>query len=211
MPRSLKLYIAGVAIASVGALVIATLRFAPGDDVARGIGTGPTAGWLGIAFWIAITLLASALPVRMPTGSRVDVSIAPVVASMVLGGPAVAGWVAAIGTTEVRELKGQIPWYGTITNHATSIIPAVLGGFVYELLRGSSSSLAAGFLAALVGAGAFFVSNASLASAVVSLRTGTSIPSILARDAASFYRNLLALAPVAWLMAQVYIDAGWWA
>ena len=41
-----------------------------------------------------------------------------VLAAMTLGGPAVAGWVAAIGTTEMRELRGRIPWYGTLANHA---------------------------------------------------------------------------------------------
>ena len=44
--------------------------------------------------------------------------MAPIVAAMTLGGPAVGGWVAALGTTEMRELRGEIPWYGSLANHA---------------------------------------------------------------------------------------------
>ena len=59
----------------------------------------------GIAFWTLVTLLASAAPVELPRGSRHAVALAPIVAAMSLGGPAVAGWVAAIGTTEMRGLR----------------------------------------------------------------------------------------------------------
>jgi HD superfamily phosphohydrolase YqeK len=43
-----------------------------------------------------------------------------------------------------------------------------------------------------------------------SLRTETRLWSSLRADAGA-YVNLVALAPVAWLMAQMYIKAGWWA
>src|SRR5215813_949615 len=100
MPRSLKLYIAGVVTLSAVAL--------------------------GIGYWVLVTLVTSALPVRLPLGTHQAVSMAPIVAAMVLGGPAVAGWVAAIGTTELREIRGRVPWYGTLANHAVVTLPAVL-------------------------------------------------------------------------------------
>ena len=56
--------------------------------------------------------------------------MAPIIAAMTLGGPAVGGWVAVIGSTEMRELRGRIPWYGTLANHAGIIIPAIVGGIV---------------------------------------------------------------------------------
>ncbi len=75
------------------------------------------AGIGGIAFWIVMTLVASALPVQLPRGTVVSVSFAPLIASMVLGGPAAAGVIALFGTTEWRELRGRVPWYGTLHNH----------------------------------------------------------------------------------------------
>ena len=57
--------------------------------------------------------------------------MAPIVAAIVLGGPAVGGWVAALGTTEMRELRGRIPWYGSLANHAGLTLPAIVAGVVY--------------------------------------------------------------------------------
>src|SRR5262245_46998348 len=135
MPRSLKLYLTGVVTLSAISLVVATLVF---RDDAWGIalrvdaapGSKPTVAELvlGIGYWILLTLVTSALPVRLPLGTHQAVSMAPIVAAMVLGGPAVAGWVAAIGTTEVREVRGRVPWYGTLANHAVVTLPAVLAG-----------------------------------------------------------------------------------
>ena len=60
---------------------------------------------------------------------------------MALGGPVAAGWVALIGTTEVREIRGRVPWYGTAANHAGVVLPAVLGGIVADRILGTSPSL----------------------------------------------------------------------
>ena len=57
----------------------------------------------------------------------VAVSMAPVIVAMNLGGPAAVAWVALIGCTEMRELRGRIPWYGTLANHAGIALPAIAG------------------------------------------------------------------------------------
>ena len=117
MPRSLKLLLVGVVAGSAIALVAATLVFGAYDAIA--LPTPPQGQdapfgdiLLGIAFWTALTLVSSALPVQMPRGTRQAVSFAPILASTFLGGPAVGGWVAAIGTTELREIRGRIRGMG---------------------------------------------------------------------------------------------------
>src|SRR2546423_13885804 len=115
MPRSLKLYVGGVVTLSVVALVVTTLLIQPRATIAIIPADGPSGGPVlmvaGIAFWTVLTLVASALPVTMPRGTIVGVSIAPIVAAMALGGPTVAGWGAALGTTEGRGLRGGGAWY----------------------------------------------------------------------------------------------------
>jgi hypothetical protein len=81
-------------------------------------------GPMGIVYWITLTLVASALPVRLPTGTVASVSFAPLMASIVLGGPTAGAIVAAIGTTDSRELRGDVPWYGTLFNHSALVISA---------------------------------------------------------------------------------------
>ncbi|HEX9014456.1 MAG TPA: hypothetical protein VF960_00475, partial [Chloroflexota bacterium] len=210
MPRSLKLYIAVSAITSAVALVVALVAFPP--DRRIGLLPTPAGVWLGVAFWTGITLLASALPVRMPRGTLVAVSIAPVIVAMNLGGPGVAALVAAVGTTEIRELRGRIPWYGTVANHAGMVLPTLCGSLISEWLGRSASNQALDFLSTLIGATVIFVANVAFTAFLVALRTGQDARTVLLGDAKGFATSLIALAPLGWLMAQVYaIAGGWWA
>ena len=85
-------------------------------------------GDAGLIYWTALTLLASAMPVVLPRGTVVSVSAAPIVAAMFLGGPLAGAIVALFGTIEPREVRGEIPWYGTLFNHAAIVVAVVLGG-----------------------------------------------------------------------------------
>ena len=223
MPRALKLYIAGVVTLSAVALVVATLLYPPDPRVALTLthvsasaSIRPTQFeiMLGVAFWTLITLVTSALPVKLPLGTHQAVSMAPIVAAMALGGPAVAGWVAAIGTTELREVRGRIPWYGTLANHAGMAFPAVAAGIVYVAIRSIAEpatdwTLAVDFLATIVAAIVLFVLNTLIASGVLALRTGQSLGAVIAGDSRDTVYNNIALAPLGWLMAVVY-SIQWW-
>ncbi len=141
----------------------------------------------------------------------VGVSIAPLIAATVLGGPTAGAWVALIGTTEVRELRGRVPWYGSLANHAGLMIPAIVAGMVMRVLGvPGSEEYTITFIAALIGAAAFFLVNATLTAAAVALQTEQPFRSVLLGDAKVFATNLLGLAPLAWLMAQMY-EVAWWA
>jgi putative nucleotidyltransferase with HDIG domain len=214
MPRSLKLYIAGLAGISTMLLVSTSLAFGVDSRIAiRLDGTGPASSEQiagGIAFWIVVTLFAQALPVPMPRGMLVAVSMAPILAATSLGGPAVAAWVALIGTTELRELRGTIPWYGTVANHAGIVPPAVAAGLVAEFVGRDPQNLALGLLGVTLGAAVLFLLNLVVVSVVLALRTGQPIRQLLLSDPRNFAAGLLGLAPLGWLMAQMYTMA-WWA
>jgi HD-GYP domain-containing protein (c-di-GMP phosphodiesterase class II) len=166
----------------------------------------------GLAFWTMITLFAGALPVRMPRGTLVSVSIAPIVATMVLGGPVAAGWVALIGTLEVRELRGRVPWYGTAVNHAGMVLPAIVGALVCEAIRGAGDGRFVSFVASMGGAWVMFALNVLIVAMVVALRTNQSVRVVAVGDAKGFATSQLALSPLSWLMAQVFqIPEAWWA
>jgi putative nucleotidyltransferase with HDIG domain len=212
MARSLKLYIAGLVGISTVLLVVTSLAFKPdpriGIDIDGAGGMSSNEILIGIAFWIVVSLLAQALPVRMPRGMIIAVSIAPVVAASSLGGPAVAAWVALLGTFEIRELRGRIPWYGSVANHAGIVPPAVAGALV--MIAFGQQVLLLNLLGVLLGAGLFFLLNLLLVSALLALRTGLPIRQLLLSDPRNFAASLVALAPLGWLMAQMYTVA-WWA
>ena len=216
MPRSLKLYVATVVAVGALALMAATFLFPVRDAIALRLpGTAPASTqeiWLGVAFWTAITLIASAWPVLQPRGSQIGIAVAPIMASFLLGGPAVGGWVAAVGTTELRELRGRIPWYGTLANHAGLVIPAVAGGIVREavLSVGVGFGPVADFVSAMLAAAVFLLLNAWLAFVLLGLRTGQSVREVFLSDTRGIAGSMVALAPLSWLMTMVYA-VQWWA
>jgi len=171
-------------------------------------------GAVGIAFWTVATLVASAMPVKLPRGTTISVGAAPILASIILGGPVAAALVAFVGTTEKRELGGAVPWYGTLYNHFALAASACLGGVTFEVLRAGDDSLARAFLAAIAASVVFFGISSSTAIAAVAARTGVSMRTVWAQDLRGVAVNLLGLAPLAWLMAVVFQlpdGVGWWA
>jgi putative nucleotidyltransferase with HDIG domain len=199
-------------IAAAGILLAAAILFAQVQPAIAGVP--------GIVFWTVLALVASALPVRLPAGTTVSVGFAPVLTSIVLGGPAAGGIVALLGTFDAREVRREIPWYGTLANHAQIVIPAVVAGFLYQGLltaQPPAPSLSSGLVqfAALVAAGTTqFAINTVLAVLVVSARSGRSVRNVLAQDVRGVAANLIALVPLAWLMAEIFQlpnGVGWWA
>jgi len=201
-----RLILITVAVAVV-AIAAATLLF----PIRPQIG-----GLVGIAFWTALTLVASAMPVRLPRGIVASVSAAPMLASIVLGGPVAAVIVTAIGTIDSREVRRQIPWYGTVYNHAVGTISVVVAGALFELFVRAQSSVNGiwQFVALIVASSVFYLLNWTLAGVAVSVRTGSALRTIWAQDLSGVAVSLVGLAPLGWLMAQIFLlpdGVGWWA
>ncbi len=224
MHRSLKIYIAGVVMVSALALALATFVFPADQRIALRIPLVPGLAAadhsaiemaLGVGFWTLLTLITSALPVKLPHGTYQAVALAPLVAAMTLGGPAVGGWVAAIGTTETRELRGRIPWYGTLVNHAGLVLPVVAAGtirlaIVSVAASSGASNVLVDFVATIIAATALFIGNTAISSGTVALRTGQSFTAVIVGDYRDTAFNNVAMGPLGWLMGLVY-SIQWWA
>lgn len=207
-----RLILATTTAAAVAVAAVALIYPQPLYPEIQGLG--------GVAFWMILTLASGALPVRLPQGTVVSVSAAPVIASIVLGGPLAGAIVAAIGTTDSREIRREVPWYGTLFNHASVVLSVVVGGLIYEWIRGASRATPVpmaeiiAFLGLLLGSGAYYILNGLLAVLAVSARTGTPIRTVWAQDVGAIALTLVGLVPLAWLMAEVFMipnGVGWWA
>ena len=185
-----------------------------GIDVDGALGISAVDEWAGIVFWIAATLVASALPIRISDGVHIAVSTAPLVAAAVLGGPAAAAIVALVGTTDHREVRGKVAWYGTLGNHAVIVVPLIAGSILIELLRGGTDApVIQELVASLAGALVYFLLNLVLVSLVVLIRDGRPIREFFARsETNNLWANFLTLAPLGWFMARMYElpGGGWW-
>jgi HD-GYP domain-containing protein (c-di-GMP phosphodiesterase class II) len=217
MSKALKLYITGLVAFSAIALIGTSLVFGIDPHIAiefdGRFGESQIEVFAGLFFWIVVTLFASALPVRMPGGLLVAVSIAPCIAAMSLGGPAAGALVALVGTTEIREVRGRIPWFGTLANHAGIVVPAVAGGLLMEATGRTSVDLPTQFVSTLLGSALYFALNISIVSLMVALRSSESFSALISQGLRSIGASLLALAPLAWLMTRMYSPPGpgWWA
>ncbi len=172
-------------------------------------------GTVGIVLWIIVAALCAAAPVQMAGGTLVDVTVAPIVAAGVLGGPGAAALVATIGTIEGREVRGLlrlpggIPWYGTLYNHAAITIPAVGAAAVAGFFLSGTFTPSLLTLAQVGGVGlGYLLANNFLTALAIALRENRSVRSVLVANVRQFGVSLAGLAPLAWLMAAMYVVAG---
>ncbi len=210
MSRSLALFISGLVAVSAVALVAASLLYGFDSRIRIPVGDEATGIAVGLIFWTAVTLVTSAMPVKVPGGVLIAVAVAPCLAAMNLGGPAAGGWVALIGSTELRELRREIPWYGSLSNHAGIVLPAVVGGVVLKTLVPDPSNPLIDLLGTAVAAAVYSALNLSIASVIASLRAHVSLRDALRAGDRGVGLSFMALAPLAWLMTQTYDKVGWW-
>jgi putative nucleotidyltransferase with HDIG domain len=93
------------------------------------------------------------------------------------------------------------------------VLPAAIAGVVVHKLTSYGDGLLLSFVGFIVGAVIFFAANVALSATVVALRSGQTFRIVLIGDLRGFGTSVIALAPLAWLMARVYQmgDGGWWA
>jgi putative nucleotidyltransferase with HDIG domain len=173
-------------------------------------------GPVGVAFWTVLTFVGSAMPVRLPRGTVVSVSAAPMIAALALGGPIAAAIVGAIGGTDLREIRGKVPWYGTIFNHGAEAFSLVVGAMVFTIVAPPVPQ-ADGLrflLATVTGSVVFYLVNWVLAVLAVSARTQVPARTVWAQDLGAVAASLIGLVPLGFLMAQIFLlpnGVGWWA
>lgn len=151
----------------------------------------------------------------MAGGAVVDVTIAPVLAATTLGGPAAGAVVALFGTIELREIRGLlgrgegIPWYGSLFNHSALALSAIVAGWVLHALSPAGFVANAQTLSGVAVAGiVYFAIDNALAAAAVATRESRPFVSVVAGNLRQFGVSLAGLAPLAWLMAAMYVVAG---
>jgi riboflavin transporter FmnP len=216
LPRPLRIYVTWLVGAALVALLVTGLVIPVRPEIGLpldGSGGSVLDQFAGIAFWILVTLLASALPVQLSSGVQVAVSTAPLMAATLLGGPSAGALVAVFGTFDAREVRGRVAWYGTLANHAAIVLPVIASGLVLSSLRGVADGLVWELVSALLATLIYFILNLALVSLVVVFRGGHSMREFWTRaETTNLWANLLTLAPLGWLMARMYElpGAGWW-
>ncbi|MGH2712503.1 MAG: hypothetical protein ACRDM7_01195, partial [Thermoleophilaceae bacterium] len=169
-----------------------------------------------LAFWAAITLAAAAFPVRLPGGVVVHTTTAPLIAAVFdpgLTNPFSVCWVAFLGTLELRDIRRELPWYGTLYNRSAYTLSAYAAWLAASaagpaIRPGDPLGIIAQF--ALAGT-AFHAVNLTLAVMVASRRTKTPVARVWMLSISNVLTSLIGLVPLGWLMAEVANRVGLWA
>jgi diguanylate cyclase (GGDEF)-like protein len=227
LPRRTALlagYTAGTIVLGFGSVLAATAAAAasggPLVNPAIAIpGVAPAvAGLAGVAVWVLFALAGGTRLIRDPGGHVTLTFHLPfIAAATILGGPVAGAWVALLGTIERRELR-EVPWYGTLANHALLAFWALAGGLVMEgvLALGRSvgapvDGLVVRLVAGIAGTVAMAVGTAAMTAVTVVLRDGLEPRDALTLLDTSFRRTAVAETLLGWLFVVVWVAVGWWA
>jgi diguanylate cyclase (GGDEF)-like protein len=229
----LRIYTSAQILLGFTALAIATLLLPLDARIAVDLpGVPPEATVaFGVLFWVVLTLGGSAIVAKRPTGAILTFDLPFITAATVLGGPVAGGWVAMIGSFELREIRGlrrhaaggetengrRVPWYGVLANHAMGTFPAIVAGMAVLAVRPLlgprlESSATAGDLVWTLAVAAIVVAlSDALAFETLALRSDRSFGDMLEDFGQDYWLMMAAEAIVAWLMVEVFLLSGWWA
>jgi diguanylate cyclase (GGDEF)-like protein len=171
---------------------------------------------LGLVFWILLGLLGGTRVERMHGFGVLTFHLPFIIAATALGGPVAGGWVAMISTFEMRELR-EVPWYGTLANHSSMALSAVLAGVVFQAVRNDAFAAIADQPQA-VELVAIVLATFVLAGVSSGLATGTRVlrDDLTVREAfrlmdTSFRTTSASEVVMGWVLTFAYSTIGWWA
>lgn len=167
-------------------------------------------------FWLALTLVTAALPVRLPGGVHATITAAPALAAVfdpLLPNPFAATWVALLGTIGPRDLRRELPLYGTAYNRSAFALAALAASVAFQASgRAVRDGDPFGTVAQIVVVGLVFaIVNYTLALVMASRRSGQPMSQVWSQSAGNILIGLAAQVPLGWLMSEVGATAGLWA
>ncbi len=202
MPLKLKIYIWAI-IASAIALFIYLM---PSFPLLSNI-------WPVFIFFLAISTFAEFIPVDLPVSGAVSIGFPIDFVLILVYGPALAMLITALGALigEIIE-KERRSWYKIIFNASQFALSAGIAGIVYQGLGGviSTTNLTGYIIPALICALTYYFINSSLFVMVIHLAEGISLWSIWKTKLKGIITTYIALAPIGFIMAMVYVTIGIW-
>jgi diguanylate cyclase (GGDEF)-like protein len=170
----------------------------------------------GMAFWMIFGLVGGLRARLRPGGAVVTFSMPFIVGGTILGGPLAGALMGLVAEFEVREIR-TLPWYGTLANHAVSMLAAIGAALVGGPVHGLLDRILPGqealtfFCAAVVTALVFDFLNILLVLPTLALRGDQSLREAARSPDVALRATAVAEGILAWNMAAGYILVGWWA
>jgi signal transduction histidine kinase len=177
---------------------------------------GTTDRILGALFWTAMIALVELLPVPAWRSLQVGTGFPLFTAVAFIYPPEVAGVIAFLGSSDPRELRGQVRPLRALFNRSQLALSLFAASAVFHSLGADvedwSASLAVAAPAAVL---VFNLINTLLVSVAAGLTYGVPVLSVMRKmkigNPLEFLISYLGLGLLGVLLARLYLAVGWWA
>jgi len=162
--------------------------------------------WIKVLSFALIIFVTEVMPVELPRGrGTVSVSYAVIYASILVLGPGLATWLAALATLRLVELTGHVSWKAVLFNRAQLAISAASAGLAYVALGGvpGQIDILRDFGALVASAGVYSLVNITTVVVVMYLTQRLSFWGIWVKDFKWMIPHYLALTPLGVLIGLV--------
>ena len=201
MPLKLKIYIGVVA----GLAVALFIYLAPSLSLTSDM-------WLVLTFFIVLSTITEFMPVDLPVGGRVTIGFPVDFVVILVYGPAWALLVTFLGEIIADAITRRTVWYKILFNASQYALSAGIAGMVYQELGGvvGTVNLTNYIVPAAICAIIYFFINSNLFMIVISLAEKIHILSVWKKRIRGTVATYIALAPMGFVMAMVYVSTGIW-
>lgn len=168
--------------------------------------------WWVLTFFIVLSTVAEFMPVDLPVGGNVTIGFPIDFVVILVYGPATAIVVTVFGALIGEIVGGKTRWYKIVFNIAQYASSAGIAGMVYQGLGGvaGAANLSNYIIPAAICAIVYYLINSNLFMIVISIAEEVSILSVWKNRIRGIIATYIALAPIGFVMAMVYVTIGIW-
>jgi len=168
--------------------------------------------WWVLTFFIVLSTVAEFMPVDLPVGGNVTIGFPIDFVVILVYGPATAMIVTVFGALIGEIVEGKTRWYKIVFNIAQYALSAGVAGMVYQGLGGivGAVDLSNYIIPAVICAIIYYLINLNLFMIVISLAEEVSILSVWKKRLRGIIVTYIALTPIGFVMALVYVSIGIW-
>ena len=201
MSLKLKVYIGAVTGLAIALFIYLALSLSLTTDM-----------WWVLTFFIVLSTVAEFMPVDLPIGGNVTIGFPIDFVVILVYGPATAIIVTVFGALIGEIVEGKTRWYKIVFNISQYALSAGVAGMVYQGLGGiaGTANLTNYIIPAAICAVVYYLINLNLFMIVISLAEEVSILSVWKKRLRGIIATYIALTPMGFVMAMVYVSIGIW-
>ena len=166
--------------------------------------------WVIFAFFLTLSVFVEFIPVDLPMTGSISIGFPVDFMVILVYGPALAMLISAISAIIHEVLEKKNSWYKIVFNASQYALSVGIAGLTYQYIGGvvGFQNFFKYFLPAALCAFTYCLVNLILVTIVISLSQGGRITTVWRINFKGILPSYIAEAPLGFLMAVIYVQAG---